>query len=97
MLGKLSLTSDLWTDPNLSPFMAVTAHWIEAKLKETPDGPQYELKLQAELIGFHQVPGNHDGEHLAQAFLYVFDCLSITSKVCLFPYWLVSYSFLHLG
>jgi len=33
---------DLWSDPNLSPFMAITAHWIETTsgktllLKETP-------------------------------------------------------------
>ncbi|KAJ7595849.1 hypothetical protein C8J56DRAFT_775322, partial [Mycena floridula] len=28
-LGKISFTMDLWTDPNLVPFMAITAHWIE--------------------------------------------------------------------
>ena len=72
---------DLWSDPNLAPFMAVTVHWIEMKIQQTPDGPQYELKLRAELIGFHRVPGHHDGEHLAQAFLYILDHLSITSKV----------------
>ena len=76
-LGKISLT----TDSNLVPFMAVTAHWIETKVKQTPQGPQYELKLQAKLIGFHHVPGCHTGEHLAQAFLYILDCLSIVSKV----------------
>ncbi|KAJ7572573.1 hypothetical protein C8J56DRAFT_741363, partial [Mycena floridula] len=27
-LGKISFTMDMWTDPNLVPFMAVTAHWI---------------------------------------------------------------------
>lgn len=85
-LGKLSLTTDLWSDKNLSPFMAVTTHWIEARLKETPEGPQYELKLRSELVGFHRVPGRHDGEHLAQAFLYVIDRLSITSKVSLILY-----------
>jgi hypothetical protein len=73
--------------------MAVTAHWIEAKLKDTPDGPQYELRLRAELIGFHRVPGHHDGEHLAQAFLYVLDRLSVTDKVTLFCYLLQDYSF----
>ncbi|KAG2063795.1 hypothetical protein BDR04DRAFT_953576, partial [Suillus decipiens] len=26
--GKVSFTSDLWSDSNLCPFMAVTAHWI---------------------------------------------------------------------
>ena len=72
---------DLWSNPNLSPFMAVTAHWIETKLKDTPAGPQYDLHLHADLIGFHQVLGNHNGEHLMQAFLYVLNHISITSKV----------------
>ncbi|KAF9555989.1 hypothetical protein CPC08DRAFT_604475, partial [Agrocybe pediades] len=27
-LGKVSFTMDLWTDPNLVPYMAVTAHWM---------------------------------------------------------------------
>ncbi|PBK90596.1 hypothetical protein ARMGADRAFT_871755, partial [Armillaria gallica] len=26
-LGKISFTCDLWTNSNLVPFMAVTAHW----------------------------------------------------------------------
>ena len=82
-LGKISLTTDLWSDPNLSPFMAVTAHWIKATIvKQTPEGLQYSLHLRAELIGFHRVPGQHTGEHLAQAFLYILDRLLITSKVC---------------
>jgi len=75
------MTMDLWSDTNLSPFMAVTAHWIETKMTQTSEGPQYELHLRAELIGFHRVPGHHDGEHLAQAFLFVLDRLDIASKV----------------
>ncbi|KAF8833124.1 hypothetical protein BDN67DRAFT_859737, partial [Paxillus ammoniavirescens] len=27
-LGKISFTTDVWSDTNLVPFMAVTAHWI---------------------------------------------------------------------
>ncbi|TFK17490.1 hypothetical protein FA15DRAFT_553137, partial [Coprinopsis marcescibilis] len=26
-VGKVSFTTDIWTDPNLASFMAVTAHW----------------------------------------------------------------------
>lgn len=74
------MTTDLWSDPNLAPFMAVTAHWIETKIKQTPQGAQYELKLRAELIGFHRIPGRHNGEHLAQAFMYILDRISMTSK-----------------
>ena len=58
---------------NLTPFMAVTAHWIEGEEITTPQGPQYKLTLRADLIGFHRVPGRHNGEHLACAFLYVLD------------------------
>lgn len=87
-LGTISVTTDLWSDPNLSPFMAVTAHWIETILHDTPNGPQYELKLRAELIGFHRVPGRHNGEHLAQALPYTLDRLSITNKVSV-PYFLI--------
>lgn len=81
-VGRISFTSDLWSDSNLTPFMAVTAHWIEATTIPTAtlDQPQYILKLCAELIGFHKVPGRHDGFHLAQAFLDVIDRLSIDKK-----------------
>lgn len=71
----------MWTDSNLTPFMAVTAHWIESSTRQTPEGPQHILKLRADLIGFRRVPGRHDGEHLAHAFLHVLDQLSIASKV----------------
>jgi hypothetical protein len=71
----------MWTDSNLTPYMAVTVHWIESSIQQTPEGPQYNLKLRADLIGFRRVPGRHDGEHLGHAFLHILDRLSITSKV----------------
>jgi hypothetical protein len=80
-MGKISFTMDMWTDTNLSSFMAITAHWIEAKTEETPNGPQKILNLRADLVGFHHVPGRHDGKHLAHAFLFVTDRLDITDKV----------------
>ena len=72
---------DMWSDPNLTPFMGVTAHWIEATEVQTPAGIDYILKLRSDLIGFHRVPGRHMGEHLAVAFLYVLDRVGITDKV----------------
>jgi hypothetical protein len=80
-LGKVSFTTDMWSDPNKTPFMAVTAHWIEAATQETPHGLQHILKLRADLIGFNCVPGRHDGEHLAHSFLHVLDRISIAWKV----------------
>lgn len=74
---------DMWSDPNLTPFMAVTAHWIEATVIRTPSGLQRKLNLRADLVGFHRVPGKHDGKHLAMAFLHITDRLQITDTVCL--------------
>jgi hypothetical protein len=71
----------MWSDPNLVPFMAVTAHWIDAKTEDTPNGLKHTLTLWADLIGFLRVPGRHTGDHLAQAFLFILDRLKITEKV----------------
>lgn len=83
-VGKISFTMDMWSDTNLTPFMAVTAHWIQATVEETTSGTRQKLRLRADLIGFQRVPGRHTGEHLAQAFLFVIDRLAITKMVCFF-------------
>lgn len=72
----------MWTDSNLSPFAAYTAHWIQGITVDTVNGPQLTLKLRSDLIGFQRVPGRHHGEHLAHAFIFVTDRLGITDKVC---------------
>ncbi len=69
---------DLWTDLNLVNFMAVTAHWVEA-IGPNADGFTM-LWLYSDLIGYHQIPGHHNGEHLAAAFLHITDRVGITSK-----------------
>lgn len=74
---------DMWSNKQKRPYMAVTGHWLEAKLVTTPFGPQYKLTLRTDLIGFLCVPGHHDGQHLATAFLHVIDRIRITHKVCL--------------
>ncbi len=63
--------------------MAVTACWIETKKIPVPGTGEmkYSLSLRADLIGFHCVPGHHDGEHLAHVFLLILDRLQITIKV----------------
>ena len=42
-MGKISYTMDLWSDPNLTPFMAMTAHWIEGIIEETAHGSKLTL------------------------------------------------------
>jgi hypothetical protein len=50
-------------------------------IKKTPNGPQKILNMRADLVGFHHMPGNHTGKHLAHAFLFITDRLDITEKV----------------
>lgn len=78
-MGKISFTTDAWTDSNMTSFLGVTAHWIEDK-SESSTGSK-KLHLRSDLIGFHQIPGWHTGEHLAHCFLYILDRIKITSKV----------------
>lgn len=61
--------------------MAVTAHWMESNKQDTAHGPQHILTLRADLIGFLRIPGRHDGEHLAQAFIAILDRIAISWKV----------------
>ncbi|CUA78443.1 Putative AC transposase [Rhizoctonia solani] len=59
-LGHISLTSDLWTDPNSRSFMAVTAHYIGN------DG-----KLKDRLIAFRKIDGHHTGTTLGHEMMDV--------------------------
>ncbi len=70
---------DLLTDLNLVNFMAVMAHWMEA-VGTNADGLTM-ICLRSDLIGYCKVPGHHDGNHLAVAFLYITDHVGITSKL----------------
>ncbi|KIM66050.1 hypothetical protein SCLCIDRAFT_36805, partial [Scleroderma citrinum Foug A] len=72
--GDISFTSDLWTDENLRPFIAITTHWIS---KSNTAG---SLKLNAGLIAFHHIPGNHTGTNLAQTILCLINCAGVTEK-----------------
>jgi hypothetical protein len=79
--GKISFTTDVWTDPNMTSFMAVTAHWLEVIEEQSGSGNHKKLRLRADLIGFHKIPGRHTGKHLAYCFLFITDRLNITEKV----------------
>jgi hypothetical protein len=80
-LGRISCTTDLWSDPNLAPFMAVTAHWMETKTAQTSNGPHHLINLRSDLTGFYHVTGHHDGERLATVFMEILDRIGITPKV----------------
>ncbi|QRW13009.1 AC9 transposase [Ceratobasidium sp. AG-Ba] len=68
--GRVSLTSDLWSDSNLRSFMAVTAHYIN----ECGD-------LKDHLISFRKIEGRHTGENVANALFSVLQESSIAKQV----------------
>ncbi|KAF5353369.1 hypothetical protein D9756_007869 [Leucocoprinus leucothites] len=48
-LGKVLLTADIWTDENLTPFIGVTAHWIEVWGFNTPAGVHCLLNMKSHM------------------------------------------------
>lgn len=74
-VGRVSFTSDIWSDKNRRSYLAITAHWI-AKLEGTSS-----LQLKAALIAFHRLLGSHDGASLAKVVLHLLDRAGVTVKV----------------
>jgi hypothetical protein len=74
-LGKISFTSDLWSDKNLRSYLCLTAHWI-ARNKRTG-----VLELKCALIAFHNVTGRHDGVNLGRIMLALLDRAGVTLLV----------------
>ncbi len=75
--GQISFTMDIWSSASLSPYLAVTSHWI-ARDGDTNNN----LSLKATLIGFHHFTGPHMGKSIASVILSLMDHANITSKVC---------------
>jgi hypothetical protein len=75
--GRISCTTDVWSDQNRRPYLAVTAHWI-AKSEGS------SLQLKASLIAFHRLRGSHDGKTLAKTVVELLDRAGITVKVSTF-------------
>jgi hypothetical protein len=59
-LGRISFTSDIWSDPNLTSFLAMTAHFCHR-----PHGPG-SLEIAHRLLAFRVVQGSHDGDNVGQ-------------------------------
>jgi hypothetical protein len=73
--GKISFTGDLWSDSNLRPFLALTAHWLG---RAEPGSP---LILKTALFAFHNVTGKHDGKNLANISVRLMDRAGMTANV----------------
>jgi hypothetical protein len=69
----------MWSDPDLKPYMAVTAHWVESV--QSKGTQKKKLTLRADLIGFVHVPGSHTGDRLAQVFYFIINRMGLVKKV----------------
>lgn len=76
-MGQISFTTDIWSDQNRRPYLAITAHWIA----RIDSGATTSLQLKASLIAFHCLRGSHDGESLAATIIKLLDRAEITVKV----------------
>jgi hypothetical protein len=74
----VSFTTDLWSDPDIKYYIAVTAHWLELVHLQ---GGQKKITIRADLIGFIHVPGQHSGEKLAKIFHFIISRVGLIKKV----------------
>jgi hypothetical protein len=89
--GQISFTFDIWSDSQLCPFLAVTAHWI-AKESE-----KEALVLKAALITFHHIPGSHTGMALALKILELIDHAEVKHNVGVLLYFITFSDFVQIG
>ncbi|QRV97805.1 hAT family dimerization protein [Ceratobasidium sp. AG-Ba] len=73
--GRISITSDLWTDEMDRPFMAATAHYAT---KQTSDEKE---ELTVNLIAFRFVDSSHTGENLGKILFGILSEYGILHKI----------------
>jgi hypothetical protein len=73
-LGRVSVTTDLWSNKSMRSFMAVTLHWIA----RTKGG---ELELMTALGAFRYVNNQHSGRNIAQHLVKALEELDILDRI----------------
>lgn len=73
-MGRISYTSDMWSNGILKGFMAITAHYMVKDLSG-------HVVMRSRLITFRQVHGSHDGANMAKSFMSVLEELGISDRV----------------
>ena len=77
--GRISYTSDLWSNMKLASFMAITAHFMGRDERGN-------LVVKTRLIAFRAVAVGHTGENLARIFYGILKEYSLLYKVILPPH-----------
>lgn len=72
-MGRISYTTDLWSDQHRASYIALTAHFIRRR-------PDNSLELRCELVAFHRMQGSHAGPKMAEVMIKLLDRLGATKK-----------------
>lgn len=73
-LGRISFTSDIWSDPNLASYMGISVHFCAKDISD-------RLALLSRLLAFRVVPGSHCGANMARIFFDILEKAGILRKV----------------
>ncbi|KAJ8072642.1 hypothetical protein PM082_016201 [Marasmius tenuissimus] len=78
-LGKITFSTNGWTDSTVFPFIAVIAHYIKCididpKLQSSYSSP-FMLQMKSVCVGFHT------SAHLCSAFINILDRVDVTEKI----------------
>ena len=67
---RISLTFDAWTSSTMTPYLGITAHYIDG-----------DWEMRSVLIYFGELPGSHSGENIAKQIYDVLVEYHIVDKV----------------
>jgi hypothetical protein len=73
--SRVSITFDAWTSKAYDPYLAITAHYIDA-----PSDQPLEWELKSKLLGFEELQGSHTGANVAVKIIEVLDQYDIRDK-----------------
>ena len=69
------MTTDLWSDPNLDSYMAVTAHYM------IRDRRTHRVIYRDVPLSFRFIEGSHSSENLEKDFFKILEEFEILEKV----------------
>ncbi|KAJ7665623.1 hypothetical protein B0H14DRAFT_2658494, partial [Mycena olivaceomarginata] len=72
-LGKLCFTIDIWSSKGLSPYLAITVHWLAQTASK-------QLALQQALLAFRMMRGAHSGQRIARVVFNILDQANLLHK-----------------
>jgi hypothetical protein len=75
MPSQILITFNAWTSKAYDPYLAITAHYINA-----PSDQPLEWELKSKLLGFEGLQGSHTGANVTVKIVEVLDQYNIRNK-----------------